>query len=371
MAKRRVKTGSLYQPKYRDSRGNQKASAIWWMKFYPTGQSEPVRESTGCETWEDALVVLQRRVGSIAGTQTNLRAETCRVSDLLQMVLDDYKANNRSSYADVKSKIDSHLIPFFGRIKANALTTQHIRTYQSRRQKEGAANASINRELAPLRRGLTLGNKHTPRLVHSPLAWEKLKEDNVREGILPRSKYEALRDALPGYLRLAFVIAYHCGCRKGELLAIQRERVDLATARIYLEAATTKNRTPRFLPIYGEMQAFLEMHLAETEKEYPDCPWLIHREGHRIDGFRKAWATATKIAGVPALLFHDLRRTALTNMENAGVPRSTATSISGHKTEHVYKRYLIRKAEAIDKAGETMAAYLGARPLPKHEKGVN
>src|SRR6476469_7906817 len=102
MANKRVKTGSLYQPKYRNAQGVQKVSAVWWMKFYVVGQSEPVRESTGCESWDDALVVLQRRIGSVAGTQTNLRAESCRVSDLLQLVLDDYKANNRSSYADVK-----------------------------------------------------------------------------------------------------------------------------------------------------------------------------------------------------------------------------------------------------------------------------
>jgi integrase len=373
MATKRVKTGSLYQPSYRDRKGNLKRSAVWWMQFYLPGQPRPMRESTGCEDWDDALVALQRRVGSIAGVQTNLRAETCRISDLLQMVLDDYKANNRASYADLKSKIDSRLNPFFGRTKARSLTTGHITSYQAARRKEGAANASINRELAPLRRALTLGHKHTPQLVHSPIAWKKLEENNVREGILPAAKYAALRDSLPGYLRLAFVIAYHCGCRKGELLAIPRERVDLNGRRIYLEAMTTKNRTPRFLPVYGEMEPYLEMQLAELEVKYPGCLWLIHNEGRRIDGFRKAWETAVKAAGIPDLLFHDLRRTALTNMENAGVPRSVATSISGHKTEHVYKRYLIRKAEAIDRAGETMAAYLGsqAKPVRKPGKGIN
>jgi hypothetical protein len=41
---------------------------------------------------------------------------------------------------------------------------------------------------------------------------------------------------LPDYARLAFVVAYHCGCRKGELLAIPCERVDLAASKIYLVA---------------------------------------------------------------------------------------------------------------------------------------
>jgi integrase len=339
------------------------------MKFYMPGQREPVRESTGCEDWDEALVALQRRVGNVAGVQTSPRAETCRISDLLAMVLDDYKANGRASYQDVRNKIRTYLTPFFGRLKPNALTSQHIKAYRDKRKKEGARNASINRELAPLRRGLILGENHTPRLVHSRLRWQSLKEDNVREGILPADRYEALRDALPAYLRLAFVIAYHTGVRKGELLAIPHQRVDLAVGRIYLEAATTKNRTPRYLPVYGEMRAYLEMQLAELDTAFPACRWLIHRKGHRIDSFNKAWKQAAATAGVPDLLFHDLRRTALTNMENAGVPRSVATSISGHKTEYVYRRYLIRRAEAIDRAAAQMEAYLASSSFTGQSAG--
>jgi integrase len=63
------------------------------------------------------------------------------------------------------------------------------------------------------------------------------------------SIYRQLRDALPSYARIALVIAYHTGARKGEIRKIRMERIDFRTARIELAKKTTKNKTARYLPI--------------------------------------------------------------------------------------------------------------------------
>ena len=69
--------------------------------------------------------------------------------------------------------------------------------------------------------------------------------------------------------------------------------------------------------------------------------WVFHRNGRQIKDLRHAWQTATRKAGVPGRLIHDLRRTAVRRLERAGVPRTTAMCLTGHLTESVYRRYSI------------------------------
>ena len=77
-------------------------------------------------------------------------------------------------------------------------------------------------------------------------------------------------------------------------------------------------------------------------------PHVFHRNGRPIKSMRGAWDAACDRAGLPGRWFHDLRRSAVRNMVLAGVPRSTATKLSGHRTESVFVRYVIQDKEMLD-----------------------
>jgi integrase len=63
---------------------------------------------------------------------------------------------------------------------------------------------------------------------------------------------------------------------------------------------------------------------------------------------------------------HDLRRTAVRNLERAGVSRSAAMKLTGHKTEAVYRRYAIVAESDLREGAAKLAALHGDNALSGH-----
>jgi hypothetical protein len=89
---------------------------------------------------------------------------------------------------------------------------------------------------------------------------------------------------------------------------------------------------------------------------------LERERGRRLKSFRKAWQQACTAAGVPGRILHDFRRTAVRNLERAGIPRSVAMTMVGHKTESVYRRYAIVDEAMLRDAAVKLAAHRGQSP---------
>ncbi len=309
--------------------------------------------------------------GDIAtGKFIGISPERVLIGNLLADVKLDYVLNERRSIVQLKSRLE-HL-QTLANLRAADLTSRHIELYISRRQREEAGNATINRELQVLKRALTLALRCDPPKIARILHVRLLPENNVRKGFLDDGQYLKLRNELPEYLRPLFVIGYHLGNRLGELRNLRWDQVDLKRNQIRLNPGETKNLEGRVLPIYGEMRHWLQMQKAVRDTKYPSCPYVFHRGGRLIVDFRKAWKSAARRAELAGKLFHDLRRSAVRNMREAGIPENVAMKISGHRTRSVFERYNIVSDRDLKMAAEKMESRFSesVKALAKEEKSA-
>jgi len=173
--------------------------------------------------------------------------------------------------------------------------------------------ASLNRELSLLRRAYQLGYEHKPQLVDRMPVIKKLAENNTRKGFVTIEQYQALLKELPEHLRPITVIAFHVANRKGELLNLEWSDVDLVgdPPVITLWPGETKNRNGRTLPILeGEMLDTLTDLKARNATKWPkETNVFLNAKGRPLAYHMmcKDWDEACRRAGLPGLLFHDLR----------------------------------------------------------------
>lgn len=327
--KRERGKGSIYK---RDG------SPVWWIKYHRHGRA--FRESSGTSDYRKAGLKLNARLAEIhQGNFMGPQLERTKVDELAVMFLRDYRINGRKSADDAETRWKHHLRPFFGGMRAIDVTTEQLARYVDKRQQEDAANATINRELAALKRMFRLGTQSTPPRVVRPPKFPKLVENNIRQGFLEDGQYRKLIEYCPNiWFRCLVECGRTYGWRVSELLSMKVGQVDLSQRVIRLEPGTTKNRDGREVLMTEEVHHLLSslVHGKSAEQHV-----FTRSPGKPVRDFRLTWKNACAHAGVPNLLFHDLRRTGARNLRRAGVPEGVIMRIGGWRTRSVFERYAI------------------------------
>ena len=214
----------------------------------------------------------------------------------------DYGANRRKwlrTSKDGKPYVCgvSYLNVFFAWHLALAITTSRIREFIVKGQTDGASNGTINRELALLRRMFNLAAEDgvLRTVPHLPM----LKEAPPRKGFFEYGEFQRLRQELPDYLRPVATMGYYTGMRRGEILKICWDNVDLEAGEIRLNASETKNDEARTIPLLSELREMLKI---ERERN-PDAEFVFIRSRQPIGSFYKAWKSCqtprASLSGLP------------------------------------------------------------------------
>ena len=359
-AKRPRGTGSIFKP-----RGGK----FFYIAYYPvSGSGFQKTESSGSTLKTVAQEMLRDRLDKI---RHGLYSETPPRKVTFQMLADDlltdYRINRRRTIKDAESRIKNHLLPFFGNYLAAAITTEKAKEYLLMRRDSGAADGTTQQELALLKRMFSLASRATPPKVARVPYVVIPRISNVRTGFIEYDGYRRLLAALPEYLRPFVTMAYCTGMRRGEIVSLRWESVDLLSKQIRLNPGETKNGEGRTIPLGDELLEALKSQLHLRNTNFPDCPFVFFRTIQTkltpvpkwvpIGDFRKVWVDACEKSGLKGCLVHDLRRSAVRSLIRAGVQELVACRISGHRTRSVFDRYNITNEYDLMDAGRKLQKF--------------
>jgi integrase len=225
----------------------------------------------------------------------------------------------------IERRLKKHIIPHFGEMVANDVGTDAIDGYVDMRIEAGAQHGTINRELALLKRMFRLGHQSKPCKVDIVPTISRLVENDARSGFVEKEKYELLKASTDElWLKAILAMAYTFAFRRGELLGMKVGQIDLNRRSIQLYARSTKSKEARLVIMTQEVYELLSKCVAGKSSD----DYVFSRNGGTpILDFRGAWWALCKRAGVPDLLFHDLRRSGVRNLVRAGVSEKVAMSL--------------------------------------------
>src|SRR5215831_13711875 len=382
-----------------------KRGSVYWISYYHRGKE--YRESSESESESQARKLLRKRLGEIgSGKLIGPIEEKLTFDQLAEDLVTDYEVNGKRSLESVKLSI-RHLTDFFGFDRALNITTDRVRAYIAKRLQEigekhqsriankvqtarqvretakavhdlarkqrllaeahwleqeaegleTISNASINRELAALKRMFTLAIQ-AGKLSSKPYI-PMLEENNARQGFLDHAGFIAISSHLPDHLKDPITFLYLSGWRVSEMRALEWRDVDLAGNVIRLRPEISKNKKGRLLPLQGDL---LEIVQRADANRRLDCVSVFHHNGNLVGDFRKAWKSALMAAGLGKKFVHDFRRTAVRNLTRAGNPEKISMALTGHKTRAVFDRYNIVSEADLSQATEKLYSHLENQP---------
>ena len=356
-----------------------------------------VRENANTTDWKTAEDLLQVRVAEVIKKEY-VAPTRVTVDEIVEAVLTDMRNAGAKSINTVEGRWRLHLKPAFTGFMAEQVTKDHIRKYRSDRLAEGAALATVNRELALLKHAYVEAGDKVKKCPEIKLP----KENNTRKGFLEPAQFDRLApecDRFGGaWFRALCELGYAYGFRMGELLAMKVEQVDLVTSSISLPPGSTKNGQAREVRMGSMVRSLLAPCLRGKQ---PTDAVFTRPDGSRVCGFRKNWNEACVAAGLgkftcrdcggnitgnrcdgcgkkwrlqhrvyKGAIFHDLRRSSVRIMVRSGVSQKIAQQISGHVTSNTFSRYnIINGVDLIDAASKIEAARTSRFVVPSNDSG--
>jgi integrase len=344
-----------------------KKQGVYWIDYYVSGHRK--RERIGPDKRLAETVLRKRKVEIAEGKfLEKKRPVTTTFDELADAYLSYSRKNKRSWDRDIRSV--KHLAAVFSRKRLVDISPADIERYKALRQTDTDRHgrypkpATINRELACLKAMFNVARKgllHLPGgLPHdNPVSRVRFfDEHNIRYRILTAEEFHRMLDASPDYLKPILQCAYNTAMRRGEILGLTWDKVDLKAGFIRLKDTDTKTDDARNIPIGRELRDVLGRLPVALDAQGKRLPYVFTHNGRPVKSIKRVFARVRQQTGITNTVFHDYRHTATTNLRRAGVDALTAMRITGHKTMAVFKRYNTIDEQDLQAAQRRLDTYM-------------
>lgn len=312
-----------------------KRGKVWWFSLnYQGRQLRRSAETTDRRLAEAILGKL--RASIVEGKFFDKLQEQERT---LRDLIDRYMLERGSKLATA-SAIRSpakQLFAFFGEQCVLAdITTDTIARYKTKREADGRAPGTINRELALLRVAFNMARCQWKWCRINPVSDAGMCPAEVqRDRWLKQDEETRLMAACPPRLQDLVRFDLNTGLRFGELIALTWSAVDLQ--RKVLTVEKSKNKTKRTIPLNQTALAILKNRIRSTKTEL--VFYSMRHTPHMHENVWLAFTRATTQAKVENFHFHDLRHTFATRLVQSGVDLYRVQRLMGHKNAAMTQRY--------------------------------
>ncbi len=292
------------------------------------------------ERWARQLEAQVDRAGLLPDTRP---AETTTLKQILERYRDSVSVTKRSSVSEV-ARINALLRRDIVHRTLATLSSSDLATYRDQRLKT-MSPATVIRELNTISHAVDTARRDWAiHLVDNPVKLvRRPKAPKGRTRRLGHDEEAKLLEAADAgrnsYMRSLIILAIETGMRRGELLALTWENVDLDTGVAHL--AMTKNGESRDVPLSKRARGTL------TALGVASKGRIIPTTGNAV---RLCWEHLVVRAGLADLRFHDLRHEAVSRLFEKGLGLMEVASISGHKELRMLQRYThLRAADLVAK----------------------
>jgi len=357
------------------AKGIYKRGNVWWLRYVGI-DGRMIRESSHSLKFREAEdLLIQRRNEIKEGKQPEIKKRI--VNHSFNELAEQYSkwAERQRSFKS-KRYLINELMKDFRSIPLRQFNSMLLEQYQTERLQKGNKPATANRLLATLKHMFTkaveweMVEETTIKRVRKV---KFLEENNRRLRFLSIEECQAFIDACDLHLRPIVICAIHTGMRKGEILGLIWDRVDLKHGFILLDL--TKNGERREIPIDATLRETLT-ELFQGTKERPrriDVPYVFYdpANGKAYKDVKRSFHSACKRAKIRDFRFHDLRHTFASHLVMTGHDLTTVKELLGHKTLTMTLRYAhlapSHKVKAVDDLDKVLSGKPTAQLVHKKE----